>query len=108
MKSSAPNGLGRTRGRIFECASEVLEGTEAFGSPLSIKRSYLEVERNNRHPAKAYRYAWFEQPLLDRLDIDANFGMQRILFPWRKRRDRAPVSVHRAELNGRPRKRSRK
>jgi hypothetical protein len=90
--------LGRTRSRIFECVSEVLEGTEAFGSPLSIKRSYFEVERNNQHPTKAYRYGWFENSLLERVGIDRDFAAPRKLFTWRKAREGASSSGRRANF----------
>lgn len=97
--------LGQTRTRIFECVSEMLQGTEASGSPLSIKRSFLAVERNNRHPTEAYRYVLLEQPLLTHLNIDADFGVPKLWFPWRKSDDLPPLSAHRAKRVVRTKKR---
>src|SRR5262249_46483840 len=44
--------LGTSAKRLYECVSEVIEQTEAFGSAESIKRSYRQVQRNNRHPSE--------------------------------------------------------
>jgi hypothetical protein len=84
--------FGSTRSRIFECVSEVLEDTEAFGSPLSIKRSYLAVERNNRHPTTACRYAFFDRSLLECLGVDPDFCDSRKLLTWRTSTSRAPTN----------------
>jgi hypothetical protein len=59
-----------TLNRAFECSSMLLEGTEAFGSPEAIKRSYFKVERNMRTPAQAVRYYHLDPMFLhERLGI---------------------------------------
>jgi hypothetical protein len=77
--------LGRSLSRTYECVSEVLQKTEAFGSPESIKRSYREVERNHRDPSKAFRYAILDIDVLSKLgiDYDLGYGHGAKIAPWR-------------------------
>jgi hypothetical protein len=79
--------LGRSLSRIFECVSEVLERTEAFGSPVSIERSYREVERNMRSTSGALRYAIFHPLFVRMLGIepDLKYGRNVKIAPWRHR-----------------------
>lgn len=63
------NWLGTTLERAFECASMLLEGTEAFGSPDAIKRSYFKVERNSEDPTQRYRYYYMDPQFLMKLGI---------------------------------------
>jgi hypothetical protein len=69
--------LGTSRSRLYHCVSEVLEKTDAFGSPESIKRSYLQVQRNERDPAKAFRYYLLPYPFLSKLGIEGDLGYGR-------------------------------
>jgi hypothetical protein len=77
--------LGHTWKRLYECASEQLEATEAFGCPDSIKRSWLEVNRNNRHPHKRFRYCLFPRLFVDMLGFedDLGYGHSAKVQPWR-------------------------
>lgn len=56
--------VGRTLNRAFECASMLLEGSEAFGSADAMKRSYFQVRRNNKDPDQAPRYHQLSRHLL--------------------------------------------
>jgi hypothetical protein len=78
--------IGHSLARVFECVSEGLERTEAFGSPESIKRSYREVKRNHRSPTKAFRYCVLHPLFLQMLGInpDLNYGRGAKFAPWRK------------------------
>jgi hypothetical protein len=60
---------GSTLDRAFECAAMMLEGTEAFGSPDTIKRSYFKVERNMADPDQAIRYHQLEPRFLAKVGI---------------------------------------
>lgn len=77
--------LGHTRTRLYECASEALEGTDAFGSPESIKRSCLAVNRNNRLSLAAFRYCQFHPLLVRMLGFEEDLGYSRCakIAPWR-------------------------
>lgn len=91
--------FGHSLSRIFECVSDQLERTEAFGSPESIKRSYRQVERNNRSPTQAFRYCILDPLFLRMLGINHDLGYGRgVKFaPWRqqasqrKHRPKAPA-----------------
>lgn len=61
--------LGTSLSRAFECSAMLLEGTEAFGSPEAIKRSYFKVERNMADPARAIRYYQLDPHFLMKLGI---------------------------------------
>lgn len=77
--------LGSLRWRIFQCASEMLERTEAFGSPESFKRSYRQVERCRHNPSLASRYYLLPEPFLAKLGIrgDLGYGRRAKIRPWR-------------------------
>ena len=77
--------LGTSRSRIYQCVSEVLEKTDAFGGPESIKRSHRQVRRNERTPAQAFRYYQLPEPFLAKLGIDGDLGYGRYakIRPWR-------------------------
>jgi hypothetical protein len=77
--------LGRSLSRLYACASEALEKTEAFGSPDSIKRSYLQVERSNRRSLQAYRYCLFHALFVRMLGFedDLGYGRHAKVAPWR-------------------------
>lgn len=80
--------LGKSMTRACECASECLEATEAFGSAETMKKSYLQVEKDNRDPVRALRYAQFNPLLLRMLGIqeDLGYGRHAKIAPWRPRR----------------------
>lgn len=61
--------LGTTLNRAFECSAMILEGTEAYGSPETIKRSYLKVERAMSNSAEAIRYHQLDPQFLMKLGI---------------------------------------
>ncbi len=69
--------LGNSKSQIFECVSEMLERTEGFGSPESVKRSYLDVQRNMKQPSTVYRYRVFHPLFLQMLGIHADLGYGR-------------------------------
>lgn len=79
--------LGHTLTRVYECASEGLEGTDAFGSPESIKRSCRAVDRNNRRPLDAFRYCQFHPLFVRMLGFEDDLGYSRCakIAPWRPR-----------------------
>ena len=80
--------LGRTLSRAFECASDVFERTEAFGSPESVKRSYRVVARDINHPVRAFRYHMLDPNFLQKVGIDPDLGYGRHgkIAPWRQQR----------------------
>jgi hypothetical protein len=61
--------FGTTLERAFECASMLLEGTDAFGSPDAIKRSYFKVERSSEDAATRHRYYQIDPQFLMKLGI---------------------------------------
>jgi hypothetical protein len=61
--------VGGTLNRAFECASMLLEGSEAFGSAEAMKRSYFQVKRNNRDSDQALRYHQLSRHLLLKLGV---------------------------------------
>jgi hypothetical protein len=89
--------IGHSLSRIFECVSEILERTEAFGSAESIRRSYREVERNHRSSTKAYRYRVLHPLLLRMLGIndDLGYGRGAKLVPWRNKDGKKKLPVKR-------------
>jgi hypothetical protein len=76
--------LGRSLSDAFECVSEMLERTDAHGSPDSIKRSYRQVERNHRHRTERYRYCLLHPLFLKMLGIedDLGYGRGAKIAPW--------------------------
>jgi hypothetical protein len=62
--------LGTSMWTVFECVSEMLERTEAFGSPETIRRSYQKVERNMKHYRDALSYSQLDPLFLRMLGID--------------------------------------
>ena len=77
--------LGTSLERIYQCVSEVLEKTDAFGSPESIKRSYRQVERNHRNSSQAFRYYQLPSLFLQKVGIegDLGYGSNAKIQPWR-------------------------
>jgi hypothetical protein len=69
--------LGSSLSRIYQCVSEVLERTDAFGSPESIKRSYRQVKRSDGNPSQAFRYYLLPYPFLHKLGIEGDLGYGR-------------------------------
>ncbi len=69
--------LGTSMSQIFECVSEMLERTEAFGSPETIRRSYQKVRRNMEHFREALRYSQLDPLFLRMLGIDLNRDYMR-------------------------------
>src|SRR5690606_24859112 len=61
--------LGTTLERAFECSAMLLEGTEAFGSPDAIKRSYFKVVRNSADPKQVMRYHQLDPRFLHKLGL---------------------------------------
>jgi hypothetical protein len=68
--------VGRTLRRAFECAAMLLEGTNAYGSPEAIKRSYFEVIRNDREQKRPLRYHVLDARFLARLGIEFEVGVR--------------------------------
>lgn len=77
--------LGTSLSRVYQCVSEVLERTDAFGSPETIEHSYKKVQRNERDPSKAFRYYQLNPPFLRKVGIDDDLGYGRHakIAPWR-------------------------
>jgi hypothetical protein len=61
--------IGRTLTRAYECASIVLEKSQAFGGPEAMKRSYFKVQRNLKILGQAWRYRLLDRQLLQKLDL---------------------------------------
>lgn len=61
--------VGCTLNRAYECAALLLEGSEAFGGPDAIKRSYFQVERNSHDPGQILRYHLLDPRFLSRLGL---------------------------------------
>jgi hypothetical protein len=82
--------LGQSKSRVFECVADVLERTDAFGSPGSIKRSYFQVERQMKDSSKAWRYYQLDHLFLQSLGLesDLGYGHGAKLVPWRKHKPR--------------------
>lgn len=68
--------VGSTLDRAFECAAMLLEGTDAYGSPEAIKRSYFQVERNNKDPSQRLRYHLLDRIFLSRIGITHEIGLR--------------------------------
>lgn len=66
--------VGRSLNRAFECAAMLLEGSEAYGSPEAMKRSYFQVRRNSRDPSQAPRYHLLNRPILHKLGLEHDIG----------------------------------
>lgn len=77
--------LGRSMETIFQCVSEVLEETEAFGSPESMKRSYHQVNRNHKDPVKVYRHLLLHPLFIQMLGLtdDLGYGQHAKIAAWR-------------------------
>lgn len=78
--------LGSSLSRIYDCVSEVLERTDAFGSPESIKRSYRQVQLSGRNSSHVFRYCLLPDPFLRKLGIDGDLGYGRHakIAAWRQ------------------------
>jgi hypothetical protein len=89
--------LGETKSKVFECVADVLERTDAFGSPCSIKRSYLHVERRMKGRSTAAHYCWIDHPFLQKLGIegDLGYGRHATIAAWRKSKPRSKRAVTR-------------
>lgn len=59
--------VGDTLNRAFECASLLLRGTDSCGSPEAVKRSYLNVEANNRSGQQFCRYHLLDNSFLTKI-----------------------------------------
>jgi hypothetical protein len=96
--------LGRTLSRAFECASDLLERTEAFGSPESIKRSYRVVKRDINHPVRAFRYHMLDPNFLQKVGIehDLSYGRRGKIAPWRQKPSSPPKARKRLPRRARP------
>lgn len=64
--------LGHTLDRAYECASMILAHEDSFGSPGTIKASYLEVERNSHDPKQPMRYHILDTAFLRKIGCDIN------------------------------------
>jgi hypothetical protein len=81
------NWLGTTRSRVYECVSQALARTEAFGSPQSIKRSCRQVIRNQADPKRAFRYFLIGDAAMKLLGITPDLGFSKAgILHWRTRR----------------------
>ena len=67
--------VGSTFDRAYECASMMLRGSQAFGSPEAMKRSYHQVKRNNSDPAQTMRYHLFDYSFSQRIGVTQPVGM---------------------------------
>ena len=61
---------GLTWQHAYEAAAMMLKGTPAFGSPATMKRGYITVEKAFKDPSKAYRYAIMRPRTLRLLGIE--------------------------------------
>ena len=67
--------LGHTFDDAFECAFKSLKETKARGGWDTIRRSYKEVARNLKDPAKAKRYHVFSPQFFRKIGIKAPLDM---------------------------------
>lgn len=58
----------------FDCASMLLQNTAAKGGPDTIKKSYMEYQRNGRGRISSMRYYPFNRRLLEMLGIKIDFS----------------------------------
>jgi hypothetical protein len=58
----------------FDCASMLLQNTAAKGGPDTIKKSYMEYQRNGRGRISSMRYYPFDRRLLNMLGIKIDFS----------------------------------
>jgi len=70
--------VGHTLQRAFECASMILDGTECFGSPDAMKKSYFAVRRNSRDPKQSMRYHSRDPRFLRKIGINPRLDEQRV------------------------------
>jgi hypothetical protein len=63
--------VGRDWLRAYECASMILQGTDAHAGPDAMKSSYLTVKQNNDE--RGLRYHVLGAQIEYRLDINCNF-----------------------------------
>jgi hypothetical protein len=63
--------VGSTLNRAFECASMLLQNSNAFGSPEAIKRSYFQVRRNSRDPRFRLRYHLLDSGIQRKLGLNS-------------------------------------
>lgn len=61
---------GRTWDDVYEHAAIQLEGTAAYGSPSTIKNSYLLVKKSNRDPKQDGRFYLVSHRTMTKLGID--------------------------------------
>jgi hypothetical protein len=59
--------------KAYECASMVLQGTDAHAGPDAMKTSYQKVQQNNRHPSQSLRYHVLGRAIECRLGLDCSF-----------------------------------
>jgi hypothetical protein len=67
--------VGNSLERAFECASLLLGRTDSCGSPDAVKRSYLNVEANNRSGEQFCRYHLLDYRFLVKIGITTKVGV---------------------------------
>jgi hypothetical protein len=67
--------IGNTFERAYECASMFLRGTDSFGSPDAMKRSYLSVEASGRDPQQFCRHHLLDHSFLVKIGITEKVGV---------------------------------
>ena len=70
LMANAPYDAGTTWVDVFQHASEMLRGTPAFGSPDTVKASYLLVKRAFQDPSQAARFYLANHQAMKRLEIE--------------------------------------
>jgi len=63
--------LGDSLNRAYECASERLEKTGAFGGPDAMEASYYKVKKEFKDPVQAKRYHQLDPRFLRKLGLKA-------------------------------------
>jgi hypothetical protein len=63
--------LGTTLDRAYECASERLAKTGAFGGPDAMEASYYKVKKKFKDPVQAKRYHQLDPRFLRKLGLKA-------------------------------------
>jgi len=59
--------------KAYECASMIVQGTDAHAGPDAMKTSYQKVQQNDRDPKQALRYHVLGRAIERRLGLDCSF-----------------------------------
>ena len=69
--------LGRSWEMAYRCAAALLRGTEAYGSPSTIKASYCKIQKISKNPEEAIRYRLIDRHTMEKLGLLAVFEPPR-------------------------------